>query len=773
MKNRNSIQGLTDIEVKQRFDAGLHNHTKTSITKSKKQIFKENICTLFNLLNFLIAIALFLVQAYSNLFFIVIIICNICIGILQELHAKKLIDDLSLLIKQKVSVIRNNKLQTVESNHLVLDDIMVLSSGEQILCDAVILQGEVEVNESLLTGESDPIHKKHDDLVLSGSSIISGKCYAKIIHINEDNYANKITDAVKEVRTVNSNLLKSIRKVTRFTSILIIPLGIILFLQAYYVRDASLQESVIVSSAGLLGMLPKGLVLLISVSLATGVTRLAKKKILVQDLYSLETLANVDVLCLDKTGTITTGDLRVEDVISLTDEKKEYMEYIKSYLYYSDDNNATYQALCDYIGTSACHEPVKRIPFSSARKWSSAYFEGFGSIVMGAPDRLLKEDSERFIRYMEDGKRIIVIGYSKQPLVQNEPLPEIQAWYAFILCDTIRPNVEESLEYFRKEGVEIKIISGDHITSVSNIARIAGLKRWNACIDMSTIGVDLESIEQVAQQYSVFGRVTPLQKKLLVSALQNKGHSVAMSGDGVNDMLALKEADCSIAIAEGSEAVKQMSQIVLLDSDFSALPRILKEGRRVVNNTTRVAGVFFIKTMYSIILSILCFVFNLPFPFIPIQVTLIDLAIEAFPSFFTMLEPDYHKVEKNFLSTVLWKALPNAITIICSFLIVQYLSIQCNIPQDTASTMLYLCVTFVSLFAVYHSFRPFTTLRYVICILMSVGIITAILLFRNLLHLTIIPNELRLISFILFISTILLQQLFIILLPYLKRKVKL
>lgn len=332
MKNKDSIQGLTDIEVKQQMDKGLINHANTSITKSKKQIFKENICTLFNLLNFLIAIALLLVQAYSNLFFIVIIICNICIGILQELHAKKLIDDLSLLIKQKALVMRNGKQQRVESDHLLLGDVMVLSSGEQILCDAVILQGEVEANEALLTGESDPIHKKQDDLLLSGSSIISGKCYAKIIHINEDNYANKITDAVKEVRVVNSNLLKSIRKVTRFTSILIIPLGIILFLQAYYLRDASLQESVIASSAGLLGMLPKGLVLLISVSLATGVTRLAKKNILVQDLYSLETLANVDVLCLDKTGTITTGDLQVDDVIPLASHKDEYMEYIKSYL---------------------------------------------------------------------------------------------------------------------------------------------------------------------------------------------------------------------------------------------------------------------------------------------------------------------------------------------------------------------------------------------------------------------------------------------------------
>lgn len=769
MKNKDSIQGLTDIEVKQQMDKGLINHANTSITKSKKQIFKENICTLFNLLNFLIAIALLLVQAYSNLFFIVIIICNICIGILQELHAKKLIDDLSLLIKQKALVMRNGKQQRVESDHLVLGDVMVLSSGEQILCDAVILQGEVEANEALLTGESDPIHKKQDDLLLSGSSIISGKCYAKIIHINEDNYANKITDAVKEVRVVNSNLLKSIRKVTRFTSILIIPLGIILFLQAYYLRDASLQESVIASSAGLLGMLPKGLVLLISVSLATGVTRLAKKNILVQDLYSLETLANVDVLCLDKTGTITTGDLQVDDVIPLASHKDEYMEYIKSYLYYSDDNNATYQALCNHVGTSDIHEPTHRIPFSSVRKWSSAYFDDFGTVVMGAPDKLIKQQTSQFNELMEDGKRIIIIGYTDKQVSMNEPLPEIKPWYAFVLCDTIRPHVEESLEYFRKEGVEIKIISGDHITSVSNIARLAGLKRWNACIDMSTIGENVESIEQIAEQYSVFGRVTPLQKKLLVTALQKKGHSVAMSGDGVNDMLALKEADCSIAIAEGSEAVKQMSQIVLLDSDFSALPRILKEGRRVINNTTRVAGVFFIKTMYSIMLSILCLALNLPFPFIPIQVTLIDLVIEAFPSFFTMLEPDYHKVEKNFLSTVLWRALPNAITIVCSFLAIQYLSSQCNISQDVASTMLYLCVTVISLFAVYRSFRPFTTLRYIISILMTGGIIVAIVLFRELLHLVFIPSELWLISLIIFISVILLQQLLVILLPYFRR----
>ncbi len=761
-----AIKGLTKKQVEERIKNHQKNSVSQSITKTRRQIFKENICTLFNLLNILIALALVLVHAWSNLFFLAVIACNIIIGILQELHAKKLVDTLSLLMRQRASVMRDGVLCSVDAQDLVVDDIMVLSSGEQILCDAVLIQGEAEINEALLSGESDPIHKRKRDQLLSGSSMISGKCYAQVVHVGEDNYANRIANEVKEFRAVNSRLLNAMKRVTKLTGYAIIPLGILLFLEAWGFRGDSIQVSVITSSAALLGMLPKGLVLLISVSLAAGVSRMAKHKVLIQDLYSLETLANVDTLCLDKTGTITTGDLAVEAIHPLSDETETDMDYIRSFLYYSDDNNATYQALCEKISPRAVYEPQARIPFSSLRKWSSAYFEGYGSLVMGAPEKLLENMDASFSSVMEEGKRLVVIGRCTQVISKDAPLPSIHPLYAIVFTDTIRPHVEETLQFFREENVEIKIISGDHITAVSAIARQAGLHNWNACLDMSGIGDDALVIDQLAEQYSVFGRVTPLQKKLLVQALQKKGHAVAMSGDGVNDMLALKEADCSIAIAQGSDAVKQMSQIVLLDSDFSALPVILKEGRRVVNNATRVAGVFFIKTTYSVLLSILCILMNLPFPFIPIQITLIDLAIEAFPSFLTMLEPDHKRVDGDFLSTVFCNALPNAFAIVFSFLAIEFMRDGFSIRYDEAVTMMYGCVAVISMLAVYHSSRPLNRLRALVCICMTAGFILAILLFHELLHITLLSLRHLVLTAILALSAVLVRQILMLLLPW-------
>lgn len=760
-----TITGLQQKQVEERILKHQKNSASRSITKTRHQIFKENICTLFNLLNILIALALILVNAWFNLMFLAVIFCNISIGILQELHAKKLVDQLSLLMSQKVSVMRYGRLLQIDAQELVLDDIMVLSSGEQIICDALLVQGEAEINEALLSGESDPVHKRAGDQLLSGSSLISGKCYARVLHVGEDNYANRIASEVKEVRSVNSRLLRAMKQVTRLTGIAIIPLGLLLFLEAWGIRGDSLQESVITSSAGLLGMLPKGLVLLISVSLAAGVGRMAKHRVLVQDLYSLETLANVDILCLDKTGTITTGDLKVEAMRTLHGYTQKDMEYIQSFLYHSDDNNATYQALCESFGTKAVYTPVSRIPFSSVRKWSSVTFADYGTLIMGAPDKLLPTLDPSFTEAMEEGKRILLIGRCKNELVEDQPLPAVVPLCAVVLSDTVRPNVEKTLQFFKEEGVEIKVISGDHITAVSAIARKAGLHSWNACVDMSSVGNDVKTIEQLAGQYSVFGRVTPIQKKLLVQSMQKQEHSVAMSGDGVNDMLALKEADCSIAIAQGSDAVKQMSQIVLLDSDFSTLPLLVQEGRRVVNNATRVAGVFFIKTIYSVLLSIICIGMNLPFPFIPVQITLIDLAIEAFPSFLTMLEPDHKKVSGDFLTTVLRNALPNAIAIVFSFLSIEYMREGFSIRYEEAVTMMYLCVSVISMLSVYRSLRPWNRLRALVCLCMTAGFVLAIVLFHNLLHITMLSYRLGILSVILIMSAILLRQILILLLP--------
>ncbi len=729
--------GLTQQEVFERQQAGAVNQQQKTISKSYAQIFRENICTLFNLLNVLIAIALALVGAWSNLVFIVIIITNVCIGIIQEIHAKKLVDELSLLMIPHVKVLRDQKQQTIDVNEIVMDDVMVLEAGDQICCDSVVIDGEIEANESLLTGESDAIHKAKESSLLSGSSVISGKCYAQVIHVGDDNYTSRLTNEVKKAKELQSELLNSMRKVTKVTSFMIVPLGIILFLEAYFLRHDLLSEAVISSSAGLLGMLPKGLVLLMSVSLAAGVTKLAKQKILIQDIYSLETLAHVDTLCLDKTGTITNGKMKVEKVENLsTQPSQQFLDYFGSYLHYSDDNNATYQAICEDFTLNDHHLPSQKVAFSSQRKWSAMTFEGFGSIVMGAPERLMKELPASLMQQIESGKRVIIIAYTQNVVDAKKTLPEVTPILAIILTDMIRKDVEKTLAYFDSQGVDVKIISGDHVLAVSKIAQMAGLKNYDRYIDMSEYPNGQSHMDELVNQYSVFGRVTPQQKKWLVEALKRQGHTVAMTGDGVNDMLALKEADCSIAIAEGSEAVKQLSQIVLLNSEFSCLPHVVLEGRRVVNNLTRVASVFFIKTIYSIILTIACAICNIPFPFIPIQITLIDFAIEAYPSFLTLLEPQTHKIKGKFLPTVFKNTIPHASGVLLCFLLIYTGRPLFHIPMEQSVTMMYLALACISMQAVIVSSFPMNKLRLFVCVTMVLGFILAIILFHQLLHLT-------------------------------------
>ena len=729
--------GLTQQEVFERQQAGAVNQQQKTISKSYAQIFRENICTLFNLLNVLIAIALALVGAWSNLVFIVIIITNVCIGIIQEIHAKKLVDELSLLMIPHVKVLRDQKQQTIDVNEIVMDDVMVLEAGDQICCDSVVIDGEIEANESLLTGESDAIHKTKESSLLSGSSVISGKCYAQVIHVGDDNYTSRLTNEVKKAKELQSELLNSMRKVTKVTSFMIVPLGIILFLEAYFLRHDLLSEAVISSSAGLLGMLPKGLVLLMSVSLAAGVTKLAKQKILIQDIYSLETLAHVDTLCLDKTGTITNGKMKVEKVENLsTQPSQQFLDYFGSYLHYSDDNNATYQAICEDFTLNDHHLPSQKVAFSSQRKWSAMTFEGFGSIVMGAPERLMKELPASLMQQIESGKRVIIIAYTQNVVDAKKTLPEVTPILAIILTDMIRKDVEKTLAYFDSQGVDVKIISGDHVLAVSKIAQMAGLKNYDRYIDMSEYPNGQSHMDELVNQYSVFGRVTPQQKKWLVEALKRQGHTVAMTGDGVNDMLALKEADCSIAIAEGSEAVKQLSQIVLLNSEFSCLPYVVLEGRRVVNNLTRVASVFFIKTIYSIILTIACAICNIPFPFIPIQITLIDFAIEAYPSFLTLLEPQTHKIKGKFLPTVFKNTIPHASGVLLCFLLIYTGRPLFHIPMEQSVTMMYLALACISMQAVIVSSFPMNKLRLFVCVTMVLGFILAIILFHQLLHLT-------------------------------------
>ena len=733
------FNGLTKIEVEQRKAAGQGSQALPQITKSTVSIIKGNICTLFNLLNFIIAILLFAAGAYSNMLFIGIIILNIVIGIFQELKAKKLVDELSILNRPSVHVIREGKEESIGMEDVVKDDIIALKSGDQICNDSKVIEGTLEMNESLLTGESDAIVKKKGSMLLSGSSVISGKALAKVVHAGNDNYATKLVNEVKEEKQIHSELLDSMKKVTHFTSFMIIPLGVLLFLEAAVLRNLTFSNSIVSSVAALLGMLPKGLVLLISVSLATGVIRLAKMKILIQNIYSLETLAHVDTICLDKTGTITDGKMKVYDKIPLSDFTKDEMEpLVESYMAVCDDTNATFQALETIFPKKKRYQETAKISFSSARKWGSVSFENMGTIFVGAPDKLLEEEIPDLLKMeMEAGRRVIVIGYYNKIWENINALPQnIKPLYGVILEDNIRKNAKKTLKFFKQEGVDVKIISGDHAKTVSMIAKKAGLDHWERVVDMSAFEKEPD-YEELTSKYNVFARVTPKQKQELVKALKRQGHKVAMTGDGVNDLLALREADCAIAIADGSDASKQISEVVLLDSDFTNLPQVVMEGRKVVHNVTRTAGVFFIKTIYSVIVSLFCLIANVSFPFIPIQITLVDACIEAYPSFLTILESDTRKIQGTFLQQVLRNAAPFAIVIsgvIAGFSLAGPFSIMEN------QTVMYFLLILISMTAVIRSCIPMNPLRTFLCITMVFGTFFAIMIVPNLLQITMLTK---------------------------------
>ena len=734
------ITGLTEAEAEERKRREQDSAPLRSITKSTGQIVRENVFTLFNLLNFSIAVLLLFARAYSNMLFIAIILLNIVIGIAQELKAKKLVDELSLLNRPQVTVLRDGNEKNVSAEDIVRDDVMMLESGRQICSDAVVLSGSLEVNESLLTGESDAVVKEPGDTLLSGSSVISGKCYARVTHAGSESYIGKLADAVKSEKETGSELLASMRKVTRFTSFLILPLGILLFIEAFLLRSSSFDTAVVSTAAALLGMLPKGLVLLISVSLANGVIRLSKKKILVQNIYSLETLAHVDVLCLDKTGTLTDGNMKVRSVSYLgafhgeeSRGKEEAERLLRSYLAASDDNNATIQALKAEWKPGLTDTPTGKLPFSSKRKWGAVSFGAAGTIYVGAPERILDGCPEEALQALNQGYRVLAVGYSRQGWTESETLPsDILPLYIVTLEDNIRKNVGETMNYFYQEGVAVKVISGDHVKTVSMVAKKAGLKHWEKAVDVSALGEDID-YDRICEAYDVFARVTPKQKQELVAALKRKGHHVAMTGDGVNDLLALRTADCSIAVAEGSDASRQISQIVLLESDFTHLPQVVMEGRKVVNNVTRTAGVFFIKTIYSLLLSLICLIANIPFPFIPIQITLIDAAMEAYPSFLTIFESDTRRIRGSFLKKAIGNALPFALT---ATSMMMFVALFLPLPAPQKQTMMYFLLILTTMAAVIKSCVPFTALRAFICVTMVIGTFLALRLFPALLEIT-------------------------------------
>ena len=726
--------GLTAAEVAKKTQEGLHNDYETKTSKSTAAIIKDNLLTLFNFLNLLIGVFLFAVGAYSNMFYLAIIFVNITIGISQELHARNLVKKLSLVSPQTVRVIRDAQIHEISAKELVLEDVVILGAGDQIPADMTVLSGLVEVNEAMLTGEADLVVKEAGASLLSGSFIVSGEVTGKVIHVGAENYAAKLSNEAKVHKPIRSELLASIRTVSKFTSYVIVPLGVILFFQAFMMRDAGIKESVVVSAAALLGMLPKGLVLLISIALTTGVIKLAKKRILVQDMYAVETLAHVDTLCLDKTGTLTEGHMVLESIVPLQADSDPNM-LLGNYLAASTDNNLTMQALRQGCPELTDHQPIEVAAFSSQRKWGAVAFEHLGNVYLGAPEKVAGSAALPQVKEAQEaGLRVLILAVETDPKAPASFDPSnAQAVAVLILSDIIRQNAEETLAYLADQGIDLKVISGDNPIAVAAIAHRGGLANADQAIDLSTLTTEAE-VREAATRYTVFGRVTPEQKKLLVQELKANQRTVAMTGDGVNDVLALREADVSIAMAAGDSAARQIANFVLLDSDFTTLPDVLFEGRRVVNNVTKASGIFFIKTIYSFLLSLVCILTSSAFPFLPIQITLIDLAIEGYPSFFLSFEENKAPIKGRYLPTVLLNALPNALLVLVNYFAIRFLQTDYGWSQFDTTTLLYYLLIGISCIAVIRACLPLNPLRLFLAITTTVGIYVAAMLFHELLE---------------------------------------
>ncbi|MCL2375257.1 MAG: cation-translocating P-type ATPase [Firmicutes bacterium] len=770
-----SIQtGLSEAEVVNQNDLGLNNTVQSSITKSNWAIVKDYVLTLFNLYHLLIAVALVIVESMRSLVFVLVVVANLTIGIVKEIQGRKVVNRLSLLAAQKATVLRNGKKEEIAVSSLVLDDIILLSAGQQIGADSIVLDGELEVNESLLTGESDTIIKKAGDKLFSGSFVISGKAAAKVNKVGEQGFAAKIAKEAKKDRALNSELINAMRKVTKIMGIVVIPIAIALFVQVMFFQDAlGIDNAVIVTAAALLGMLPRGLFLLISIALQGGVVRLAKKNVLCQDLYVVEELAHADILCLDKTGTITEGKMKVSGFLKNENAVLPFSpeQLLSAFITNTDDTNATSEALKEYFANSVVEtvgagidrpqetkqnmlanngrsmpaptnnfaqstyphtqqhlSTLNKTPFSSARKWSSITFS-HGTVFIGAAEKLIPHHKGGLPHHLailqKSTQRVIFAAYSKDSPKDNELPSSLTVFAGITIADPLRKDAKKTLDFFKQEGVAVKIISGDNPIAVSTVAKEAGLEDWDKAIDMSTI-ISKEELVKAAQTYSIFGRVSPEQKQQLVIAFKIQNKKVAFVGDGVNDVLALRESDCSIALASGSSAAKQAARVCLVTSDFTALPQVVAEGRRVICNVTRGGSIFLVKTLYAILLSILLIVLNEPFPFSPILITLIDLAIEGFPSLFLAFEKNTEKPQGSFINSALTRALPHAIMIIVSISVLFIVRAATSIPMYDIMLLMYICLGFFHGAAVLRACYPPNKFRAIIGSISFIGFFLAI-----------------------------------------------
>jgi len=718
-------RGLTAAEVEERIEEGRVNILSTSATKSIGKIVLENVFTFFNMIFVFIAAVLIAVGAFKELTFIVIIVLNTGIGIVQELISKKKLDDLSLLAKTKAKVIREGQIYEVDTEDLVEDDIVYYGAGSQIHADGKVIAGEIQVNEGLLTGESDEITKNPGKELFSGSYVISGECYARLTRVGEESYGAKLTaEAQKSTRQKKPGMMKSLTYLLYIIGVFIVPIGILLFLRQYDVLGLDVKESVENTAAAIIGMIPEGLYLLVSVALAVSVGRLAQKKILVQDLKSTETLARVDMLCVDKTGTITESKMEVSEIIKLKEDlsEEEVKKQLGEFVDNMADDNETMKAIKEYFKgkTSGGRKAEKIEAFSSKNKYSSVTY-GEGEVYyLGAPDILWKQPESEVIKkaetYAVTGARVLLFLKNETPLA------------LVALKNPIRPSAKETFQYFKENQVTIKVISGDSPKTVSAVALEAGIEGAEAFVDMTTIK-NKKDLEEAAEKYTVFGRVKPEQKRQLVQALQKQGHTVAMTGDGVNDVLALKSADCGVAMAGGSEAAAGVAEVVLLNSDFSDMPQVVAEGRRVINNIERTASLYLVKNIFSVFLAIISIIAVFEYPLVPSQLTLMSFLTIGMPSFVLALEPNESKVSGKFLRKVIYRAMPAALADLCIIIIIVMFQYAFQIDSKQTSTITALLVTAVGFYMVYKACVPFRKWHYAlfgVMIVLLIGIIAYI-----------------------------------------------
>ncbi len=764
-----NMSGLSTAEVEFRKKAGLSNESVDSSTKTVAQIIRSNVVTYYNLIFLIITILLIVVGSFRDLTFLPIIIANMLIGIIQELRSKKILDDLTILNTPKITVRRDGSDQEVLADELVQDDVITLSAGGQIPADALVLSGNITVNEALITGEADEIVKKEGDSLFSGSFVISGECMAKLEKVGKDSYISGLMlQATQTKEGEQSEMIRALNRLVQTVGVIILPIGAILFLQQYFFSGATMKDSVTGMVAAILGMIPEGLYLLASVAMVVSVMRLGKQKVLIHDMKCIETLARVNVLCVDKTGTITVPEMEVAQFILAKDqslaakEKEQEADQQSEYRNQTAEeekhkvaktisdcvralpcDNATMEALQQYFTEPMENSAEKIVPFSSATKYSGVVLAG-KAYVVGAPEFVLRQDyaavQGTIEVFLEKGYRVLVFAEYEGNLDGKE-LTENASPIAFILLNNaIREGAMDTFRYFSKRGVEVKVISGDNPVTVSEIAKKAGIRHAEKQVDAATLKT-VDAVRKAAKKYTVFGRVTPEQKRLLVQTLKEQGKTVAMTGDGVNDILALKDADCSIAMASGSEAASQVAQLVLLDNDFNKMPSVVMEGRRVVNNIGRTASLYLVKNIFSMLLAVFSMLFLIDYPLEPSQVSLISVFTIGIPSFFLALEQNRNQIHGHFLTNVLIQALPAGIT---DFIVVSGLVIFCRefgVEKECVSTSCTILIAVVGFMILYHIAKPMTTPHAILIAAMVIGWLFCMLFFSELFAITTITGK--------------------------------